>query len=152
MATAWMLAAVRRRHHAPLHLGDAAVRKQHDDVDLVAVAERFDGGAAGIARGRDHDGPPFAARRQHVVHQPRQKLHGHVLERQRRTVKQFKREGIDAKLGQRRHRRMAEAAVSLARHAGEVGLGDGIAGEKPDHLDGDFGIGPAGKAEDGVGR
>ena len=94
----------------------------------------------------------LAARRQHMIHQPRQKLHGDVFERQRRTVKQFERERIDAELRQRRHRRVAEAAIGLARHAGEVGVGDGVAGEKPDHLDGDFGIRPAGKAEDGLRR
>ena len=43
------IGGARRRHHAPLHIGDAAVRKQHDRVDLVAVAERLDGGAAGVA-------------------------------------------------------------------------------------------------------
>ena len=140
----------RRRHHAPLHVGDAPLREQHDDVDLIAVAERFDGGAAGIARGRDHDGAALAARGQHVVHQPRQQLHRQVLEGERRTVEQFERKGIHAELGQRRHRGMAEIAVGLARHAGEVGLGDGIFGETADHLDGDFGIGPAGEAEDGL--
>ena len=126
------------------------LREQHDDIDLIAVAERLDGGAAGVAGGRDHDGAALAARGQHVVHQPRQKLHRHVLEGQRRAVEQFERKGIHAELRQRRHRGMAEVAVGLARHAGEVGFGDGIAGERPDHLDGDFGIGPAGEAEDGL--
>ena len=140
----------RRRHHASLHVGDAAVREQDDDVDLIAVAERFDGGAAGIARGRDHDGPALAAAGQHMVHQPRQELHRQILEGERRTVEQLERKRIDAELGQRRDRRMAEIAVGLARHAGEVGLADGILGETPDHLDGDFGIGSAGEAEDGL--
>ena len=43
---------------------------------------------------------------------------------------------------------MAERAVGLARHAGEIGLADRVADERPDHLDRDFGIGPAGKAGD----
>ena len=30
----------------------------------------------------------------------------------------------------------------------EIGLGDGVADERPDHLDGDLGIGPAGEAGD----
>ena len=39
----------RRRHHAPLYGGNAPLREQHDEVDLTAIAERFNGGAAGIA-------------------------------------------------------------------------------------------------------
>ncbi len=140
--------AARRGHHAPLHVRDAPVREQDDDVDLGAVAERLDGGAAGIARGRDHDGPAFAARRQHVVHQPRQKLHRQILEGERRPVEQLERELVHAELHQRRHGGMAESAIGLARHAGEVGLGDRIAGKAADHLDGDFGIGPAGESAD----
>ena len=124
------------------------MRKQHDDVDLAAVAERLDGGAAGIAGGGDHDGAALAARGERMVHQPRQKLHRQILERQRRPVKQFEHEGIHAELRQRRDRGMAKIAVGLARHAGEVGFGDGIADERADHLDRDFGIGTAGKAGD----
>ncbi len=65
-------------------------------------------------------------------------------------MEQLERKGIDAELGQRRHRRVAEIAVGLACHAGEVGFGDGTVSETLDHLDGDFGIGPAGEAEDGI--
>ena len=147
-AMALTLPALRRRHHAPLHLGNAAVRKQHDEVDLTAIAERLDGGAAGIAGGRDHDGAALAARGQRMVHQPRQKLHRQVLEGERRPVKQFEHEGVHAELRQRRDRGMAKIAVGLARHAGEIGFGDGIADERPDHLDRDFGIGTAGEAGD----
>ena len=140
-----------RRHHAPLHVGNAAVRKQHHEIDLGAVAKRFDGGAAGIARSGDHDGAALAARGQHMVHQPRQQLHRQVLEGERRPVKQFEHESVRAELRQRRDRGMAELAIGLARHAGEIGLGDGAPDERPDHLDGDFGIGTAGKAGDGPG-
>ena len=83
----------RRRHHAPLHLGDAAVRIEHDDVDLVAAAERLDRGAAGVARGRDHDGRALAALRQRMIHQPREELHRQVLEGERRAVEQLEHEG-----------------------------------------------------------
>ena len=143
------IGGVRRRHHAPLHLRDAALRKQHDDVDLMTAAERFDGGAAGVARGRHHDCAALAARGEHVIHQPRQKLHRQILEGERRAVEQFERKGIRTELGERRHRGMAEIAVGLARHAGEVRFADGIADERPHHLDGDFGIGPSGEACDG---
>ena len=54
-------------------------------------------------------------------------------------------EGVHAELRQRRDRGMAKIAIGLARHAGEIGFADGIADERPDHLDGNFGIGTAGK-------
>ena len=40
---------IRRGHHPPLHVGDAPVGKQHEQVDVVAAGERIDGGAAGVA-------------------------------------------------------------------------------------------------------
>ena len=98
------------------------MREQHDQIDLAAVAKRFDGGAAGIAGGRDHDGPALAACGEHMIHQPRQKLHRQVFEGERRPVEQFERKGIHAELRERRDRGMAEGAVGLARHAGEIGL------------------------------
>jgi hypothetical protein len=41
---------------------------------------------------------------------------------------------------------MAETAIGFACHAGEVGFLDGIADERPNYLDGDFRIRPAGEA------
>ena len=82
----------RRGHHPALHVGDAAVREQHEQVGARAAAERLDRGAAGVAGGRDHDGGALAARRQRMIHQPRQQLHGDVLERQRRAVEQLEQE------------------------------------------------------------
>ena len=81
-------------HHPPLHVGDAAVRKQDEQIGPLAAAERLDRGAAGVARGRDHDGGALAARRQRVIHQPRQQLHGDVLEGERRAVEQLEQEGV----------------------------------------------------------
>ncbi len=75
-----------RRHHATLDFGDAAVREQHDQIGIVAAGESFDRRAAGVARGRDHDGGALAALGQHMVHQPRDQLHRHVLEGERRAV------------------------------------------------------------------
>ena len=43
---------------------------------------------------------------------------------------------------------MAESAVGLARHAGEVVLRNRVADEGPDHLDRHLGVGPAGKSRD----
>ena len=66
----------------------------------------------------------LAARRQHMVHQPRQELHRHVLEGERRAVEELEHEQVGAELHQRRHGGMAEGGVGLAHHAGEIGRGD----------------------------
>ena len=88
----------RRRHHPPLHVGNPTVRKQHDQIDIVETRKRIDRGAAGIAGGCDHDGGALRALRQHMIHQPRDQLHRHVLERQGRAVKQLQQELIGADL------------------------------------------------------
>ncbi len=79
-------------HHAPLHLGNAAVREQHHHIDLGAAAERLDRGAAGVTRGGDNDCCALAALPQHMVHQARHQLHGEVLEGERRSVEQLEHE------------------------------------------------------------
>ena len=122
------------------------MRKQHDQIDLITPAKRFHGGPAGIARRRHHDGAALAAAAECVIHQPRQQLHGHVLERQRRPVKQFEHERVHVELRQRHDRRMAEITVSLARHAGEVRRTDGFVSEPADDVDRHFRIGAAGEA------
>ena len=62
----------------------------------------------------------FAARGEHMVHQPRQKLHRQILEGERRPVEELEHKGIHAELRDRRDGGMAEGAVRLARHAGEI--------------------------------
>ena len=86
-------------HHPPLHVGDAALRKQHEQIGPLAAAERLDRGAAGVAGGRHDDGGALAARRQRVIHQPRQQLHGDVLEGERRAVEQLEQEGRRRRTG-----------------------------------------------------
>ena len=122
------------------------MREQHDDVDVRAPAERLDRRAAGIARGRADDRGALAARGQRVVHEPRQQLHGEVLEGERRPVEQLGQEAVRPVLDQWHHGRVAERAVGFARHAGEVGVGERVADERAEDLDGDLGVGPAGQA------
>ena len=74
-ASAWTLSSATVVIMPPLHVGDAALREQHEDVGALAPAERFDRGAAGVARGRDHDGGALAARREDVIHEPAEELH-----------------------------------------------------------------------------
>ena len=62
MASAWTLAApavvIMRRCTSEMRpCGNRTMT-----IDLGAAAERLDRGAAGIARGRDHDGAALAAR------------------------------------------------------------------------------------------
>ena len=128
------------------------MRKQHDQIDILEALERIDRGAAGIARGSDHDGGALRALGQHVIHQPRDQLHRDVLERQGRAVKQLQHELMRTDLGQRHHRRMAERGIGLVGHAAEIGVGNFAADERADHIDRDFPIGPAEKPGDGFRR
>ena len=66
----------------------------------------------------------LAARLQRMVHQPRQKLHGQVLEGQRRTVKQLQHEEIGAELDERRHGGMAKARIGGLDHGAQRRGGD----------------------------
>ena len=138
------------RDHAPLHVGDASVREQHDEVDLRAAAKCLDRRTAGVARGRHHDGRALAALGQHVVHQPPQELHRQILEGERGAVKKLEHECARPKLRERRHRRMAERVVGFAHHAGEIGRRDRVTREPGDHVGGDFRVGLAGKPCDRV--
>ena len=135
-------------HHPPLHVGDAAMGIEHNNVRLRAITERFHCCAACVTGRRHHDGGALAARFQRVVHHAAKELHGEILERQRRPVKQLEHELIIAGLHQRHRRRMAEGVIGLACHAGEIGLGNGVTDKRPDHLDRDFGIGTACEGRD----
>ena len=151
-ATAWMLESsavviIRRCTSETRPSGNRTTK-----IDAIAPSECLDRRTSGIARGRDHDGDALAALFQRMIHQPRQELHGEILEGERGPVEQFEQERIDVELRDRRHRRMAEGAVSLASDAGEVGNRDLVAGERLDHFDRHLGIGPAGKSGDGFGR
>ena len=55
---------------------------------------------------------------------------------------------FDAELRDRRDRGMAEGAVSLARDARQVGVGNAVTHERADHFDRDLGIGAAGERRD----
>jgi len=113
---------------------------QDEDVDGGAVAERLDGGRAGIAGGGADDGDAGAALRQHMLVQRPQQLHRHVLEGERGTVEQLHQPGAAVQLLQRRHRRMAEGAIGLAHDAGEGVVLDPPAEERPHDAGGDIGV------------
>ena len=129
-----------RGHLAALHLGDAAIGKQDEDIDLIEPAESLDGGAAGIARGGADDGGARAAGPQDMVHQPAEKLHRHVLERQRRTVEKLKQKQVVVELHQRAHRRVAERGVGFLDHPVEIGIRDLTVDQRPQDELGRIGI------------
>ena len=141
-----------RGHHAPLHLGNAPVRKQHNQIDIREACEGVDRGAAGIARGRDHDGGALRALFEHMVHQSRDQLHRHVLERQGRAVKQFQQELMRTDLIQRDDGGMTEGGVGVVGHGAQIGVGNFAADKRADHVDRDFPIGPAEKSGDRLRR
>ena len=72
------------------------MREEDEDVGAVAPGEGVDRRAAGVARGRAGDGGALAALGQDMVHQPRQQLHGHVLEGERRAVEELEHEACSA--------------------------------------------------------
>ncbi len=133
-------------HHSPLHGGHATLWKEHENVGVRSAPEGLDRGAASVARGRNHNGRALAARSKRMVHELCQELHRQILECKGWPMKQLEQEFVDAELHERSNGRMAEIAVGLARHAGEIVLRDGIADKRTDQLDGDFRIGPAGEA------
>ncbi len=85
-----------------------------------------------------------------MIHEARQELHGDVLEGQRRPVEQLQHPGVAARLHERRHRRVAEAGIGVARHGEKIRLRDGSADERMHDLDSDLGKGPAGERGNGV--
>ena len=80
-----------------------------------------------------------AAGGQHAVHQPRQQLHGHVLEGQRRPVEQLQHPQAAVDLHERRHGGVAEAGVGVARDRDQLAAGDAAAGERLEQRDGHLG-------------
>ena len=140
------------RHLPPLHVRYAAMRVEDEDIDLIEALEGFDRGAAGIARGRADDGGPRAAGPQDIIHQPAEKLHRHVLERERRAVKKFEDEEIVVELDERADRRMTETRIGLVDHAIEVGLRNVAVDERRQHGLRHIRIGLAGKTADRLSR
>ena len=132
MAMLNTLAASHSGHLPPLHLGDAAIGMEDEDLRRGPVAEGLDRRRAGIARGGADDGDMLAALAQHMVVEPAEQLQRHILEGQRRPVEQLHQPGLAVELPQRRHRAMAEGGVAVADDARE-GVGLHPAGDEGRH-------------------
>ena len=114
---------VDRRHLAALHVGNASVGIEDEDVGLRLAAEGLDRRRAGVAGGRAEDGGARAGAAQRAVHQPAEPLHGEILERQRRPMEQFEQEEIVVELDERGGRRVAESRVGVLGEGRELGGG-----------------------------
>jgi hypothetical protein len=55
-------------------------------MSMASRPKGLDRGRAGVARSRADDGDVSAAGGEDVIHEPRQELHGHVLEGERGAV------------------------------------------------------------------
>ena len=94
------------------------MRVEHEDIDPLAPGDRIYCRAARIAAGGAYDGQVILALEQKMLEQAAQQLQRHVLEGERGPVEQFEKPVLLVELHQRRHRRMAEAAIgSLAQIA-----------------------------------
>ena len=89
-----------------------------------------------------------AAPIERAVHQARQDLHGDVLERERRTVKELQQPVVGPDLDQRRDRRMAEAAVGVGQEAAQLLLADLSADERADDAQRHLDVGEPGQIRD----
>ena len=79
----------RRCHLHALDVRHAPLRIENENIDGVAAPKRFNGRPACITRrGADNRGA-LPAPSERVIHQAREQLHRHILERQRRPVEQF---------------------------------------------------------------
>ena len=126
------------------------MRIEDEHIDLREARKGLDRGGARIARSRADDGGTLAARLQRMVDEPRQQLHGEVLEGQRRPVEQLQREKIGVELHERRDGGMAEARIGVLDHRAQHGARDLAADIGRDHRFCDFGVRLAGEARDRV--
>ena len=139
---------VDRRHLPALHVGDAAVREEDEDVGARLAAEGFDRRRAGVARGRAEDRRAPIAPLEGAVHRAPQPLHGEILEGEGRPVEQLEHEQVGVDLGQRRGRGVAEAGIGVARQAGEFVGRKILADERRDQPGRRFRIGQTGEGAD----
>ena len=103
--------------------------------------EGLDRGGAGIARGRAEDRDRALAATQEMLEQPRQQLHGDVLEGERRPVEQLEQPLVRPELAQRRDRGVIEPAVGRHDQLVELCVAQILADERRQHPRGHLLIG-----------
>ena len=105
-----------RRHLATLHIGDAALRMQDENIRRVAALECLDCGGTCVAGSRADDRDTPAALCQNMVEKAREDLHRHVLEGQCRSVKKLEQPVIRTCLPQRHNCAVAETRICGGDH------------------------------------
>ncbi len=136
------------RHLPSLKIRDLAMWVHEERIDPFAGLEGFQCRAARITRSCPDDGQPLAAFRQDMIHQAGEDLHSHILERERRPVKQFQQPVVRAELHQRHHGRMMKGAVGLFDHAAQGFVGNLAIDKLCDNLKGNLRIRLAAKIRD----
>ena len=124
-ASAWTFGGVDRRHLPALHLRDAAVRVEDEDVDLVE-ARKASTAALPVS---PEVAPTMVARAPRALRtwsiSRAEELHRHVLEGERRAVEELEHEEVVADLDERADGRVAEGARRPRRSCGrELGRRD----------------------------
>jgi hypothetical protein len=131
------------RHLPALDFAGAAFGVEDGDIDAGAAGTGLDRGAAGIAGGGAQDGDALVPRREHMVEQPAEQLHGQVFEGESRAVEEFLHPHIRTELDEGDDGRVGEAGIGLGAHGTQGFEGDGALGEGGDDAGGEFGVGHA---------
>ena len=100
-------------HLLALHVADAPMRKQNEQLDVLPAAECLHRRGARVAGGCAQDRGAATGALERPLHEPRQDLHGEVLERGRRAMEQLQQKKIAADLRQRRGVRMAPPRIRI---------------------------------------
>ena len=104
----------------------------------------------GVAGCRADDGDTLAALGKNMIHQPRQKLHGNILEGEGGAVKKLQDELVRTGLNKGANRRMAERCIALVNDAAQGRRVYFIAYEGSEHAKGDLAIALAAHGADVV--
>ncbi|MNL03982.1 hypothetical protein D3C87_1245360 [compost metagenome] len=151
-------------HLRGLERAHLAVRAQHEHADAILAAHRVLGRAAGVAGGCPEDVQLQAGAAQCVLEQVAEQLHRHVLEGQRRAVRQAqqlqRRAALLAQRTQRGNVRRVVARTCVAVHLGGVGLarqraqvvGGDVVAEAREDLERQVGVGQLAPGFQFVGR
>ena len=144
---------IRRRGHEPaLDIADPPIGEQDDQFHVTRAAKGFDGRTAGVAGRGGDDGEGFPAQGQDPVIKPRQQLHRHVLEGERRATGQVQHPAVGVQFHKRSRGRVVEGGVGTPAQR-FAGLNrQGVAGKGLQHAGRDGRIGQRGKARDLVRR